>query len=198
MCAADWDARVERDGLTLERYRFGAASRVVPASDIGEVCVAWWPPTVRTRSGEYVFVPAARARPLADLATAHDIPFVQRIDVWSLVLEEFLDTEFTPEQQERTLVALEDNGVTRAETMRWRKLVGKRMLWLTVCTWEWVYYGIYDVLTAMRPFTFTTGWTFERFRSEAQQLADRGRVTSATRAAFLAGFPGEGGKEARA
>jgi hypothetical protein len=186
MSAARWRTRFEPGALVLECYPFPRGSRParVPSEALGEVCVGWLPPAVRTREGEYLFVPAEQAGELADFASRHGIPFVRRNDVWSFILEEFLDTEFPPELQEGTLRFLESNGVSRAETQAMRALVGKRMLTLTAMSWEWQHYGLYDVLSAMRPFTFTTGWSFSRFYEESMRLAERGAVLPSDREAF--------------
>jgi hypothetical protein len=190
MVATRWHTRFEPGALVLEGYPFPRGDRParLPAEALGEVCAGWFPPAVRTREGEYLFVSAEQAGELADFASQHGIPFVRRNDVWSFILEEFLDTEFPPELQEGTLRFLESNGVSRAETQAMRELVGPRMLALTAVTWEWQHYGLYDVLDVMRPFTFTTGWSFSRFYEEAMRLADRGGVRPATREDFLRGF----------
>lgn len=186
-----WRTRFEPGALTLVDYPFPRGERPsrLASAEIGEVCVGWFPPTVRTREGEYLFIPAEQARELADFASQHGIPFVRRDDLWSFILEEFLDTEFPPESQEATLRYLERNGVSRAETRAMRKLVGKRMLARTALSWEWQHYGLYDVLDAMRPFTFTTGWSFARFYDESMRLADRGSTRPETEEEFLRSFP---------
>jgi hypothetical protein len=183
MLATRWRTRFEPGALVLEGYPFPRGGRParIPAESLGEVCVGWLPPAVRTREGEYLFVPAEQAEELADFASRHGIPFVRREDVWSFILEEFLDTEFSPELQEGTLRVLESTGVSRAETQAMRALVGKRMLARTWASWEWQHYGLYDVLSAMRPFTFTTGWSFSRFYAESMRLAERGGVQPSTR-----------------
>lgn len=187
-----WRTRFEPGALLLEGYPFPRGGRParISVEALSEVCVGWFPPAVRTREGEYLFVPAEQARELADFASRHGIPFVRRNDVWSFILEEFLDTEFSPELQEGTLRYLESNGVSRAETQAMRERVGKRMLALTARTWEWQHYGLYDVLSAMRPFTFITGSSFSRFYEESMRLAERGGVQPATQEDFLRCFPG--------
>lgn len=192
MFVTRWRIHFEPGALVLGGYPFprGGRSARIPAEALSEVCVGWFPPAVRTLEGEYLFVPAEQARELADFASQYGIPFVRRNDVWSFILEEFLDTEFPPELQEGTLRYLESNGVSRAETQAMRDLVGKRMLALTTMTWEWQHYGLYDVLSAMRPFTFTTGWSFSRFYAESMRLADRGSARPETREEFLRCFPG--------
>jgi hypothetical protein len=130
MFTTRWRTRFEPGALTLVDYPFPRGERPsrLASKEIGEVCVGWFPPTVRTREGEYLFIPAEQARELADFASQHGIPFVRRNDLWSFILEEFLDTEFPPGSQEATLRYLERNGVSRAETRAMRRLVGKRML----------------------------------------------------------------------
>ena len=186
-----WSTRFEPGVMTLEGYPFARGERPsrLPAETLEEVCVGWFPPAVRTREGEYLFVSGEQARELAGFASRHGIPFVRRADVWSFILEEFLDTGFPPELRERSLRYLEQHGVGRAETQAMRELVGKRMLALTAVTWEWQHYGLYDVLGAMEPFTFTTGWSFERFYEEAMRLANRGGAQPATEEDFLRCFP---------
>jgi len=190
-----WKTRFEPGALMLEGYPFPRGERPsrIPTGALEEVCVGWFPPAVRTREGEYLFVSGAQARELAGFASGHGIPFVRRADVWSFILEEFLDTESSPELREGTLRYLEQQGVSRAETQAMRELVGKRMLALTAVTWEWQHYGLYDVLGAMKPFTFTTGWSFERFYEEAMRLANRGGVQPATEEDFLRSFPSPAG-----
>lgn len=185
-----WHTCFETDALVLKSYPLprGRRSPRVPHEALQEVCVDWIPPTVRTREGEYLFIEATQARELADFADRHGVPFVRRTDVWSLILEEFLDTEFSPQVQEGTLRLLEENGVSRAEVQAIRERVGKRMLVLTAITWEWTHYGLYDVLIAMRPRLFGSRRAFEQFTQEAMRLADRGHVQPATREDFLRAY----------
>ncbi|HEX8441411.1 hypothetical protein [Archangium sp.] len=189
-----WRIRFEPEALRLEAYPFprGERSPLIPVEALREVCVGWFPPTLGTREGEYLFVPAGQARELADFASQHGIPFVKRFDVWSFLLEPFLDTQLSPELEEGHLRRLEENGVSRAEVQAIRERVEERMLALTAATWEWVHYGLHDVLTVMRPFTFFTGGSFARFYAEAMQLAERGQVQPATREDFLRSFPSPG------
>lgn len=190
MFATRWHTLFEPGALVLQAYPFPRGERPsrIPAESLSAVCVGWFPPAVRTHEGEYLFVSAAQARELADFASQHGIPFQRRADVWSFILEEFLDTEFSPESQEGTLRYLESQGITREETRAMRERVGARMLSLTAMTWEWAHYGLYDVLDVMRPFPLFPGG-FARFYEEAMRLADRGGTEPATREDFLRCFP---------
>jgi hypothetical protein len=157
-----------------------ARERVVPASTLTEVCCGWWPPTVRTREGEYLFVPATQMRQLADFAEANGVAFVDREDLWTWVLEPFLDTEFSDDDTERVVALLERGGLPRDELRRLRARVEGPMLELTAITWEWQHYGLADVLTAM-----ANAPDFDDFRREAFALADRATGKVVDRAEFL-------------
>ncbi len=160
---------VEDDAIVLVDYPFPRSSRV-PASAITQVCVGWAPPALRTIEGEFVFVAAPTVRVLAEFAMRHRIPFVRREDVWALVLEVFLDTEFGPENDARTLRRLGELGIDREEVERVRRRVRGSMVALTAWTWEWIHYGLFDVLEVMRPFD-------PQFYRYAMGLADRGATT---------------------
>lgn len=185
----DWDAEPAAGGLRLVRYPFGAAERLIPWGEVTEVCVGWAPPAVRVRSGEYLFVPATRVEALATHAAAHGVPFVERRDLWSLILDPFLDTEHGPEWDEKLLQNLEAEGVTRAETLALRQDLERPMLSLTAATWEWVHYGLFDALLVKRPATPLGRADFEAFCARAFALADRGSFQSSTAERLLAMFP---------
>lgn len=166
----------------LAGYPFARAARPsrIPAESLTEICVGWAPPAVRTREGEFLFIEAPHAAQLAAFGERNGVPFVRREDVWSLILEPFLDTEFGADARERTLARLGACGVPRDEVASIRERVEWRMLALTAVTWEWVYYGLYDVLTVMRS---------TDFYAYAMRIADRGPVRPSTSAELLRLFP---------
>jgi hypothetical protein len=97
-----------------------------------------------------------------------------------MILDPFLDTELDEDYLAQAAETMKRNGVSQSEVDEMRNLVGTRMRILTFHTWEWVYYGLFDVLTQMSPLTFTTGWSFEDFYVHALALADRGKAEPAT------------------
>jgi hypothetical protein len=177
------------DALVLHGYPFKPAVRRIESAGVREICVGWAPPTLLLSTGEFVFVSAEFAAALGEWAVEQQVPFVSRFDVWSRILEPFLDTEHSPEEQARTMTVLEKNGVASEEVERMRKLVGERMLMLTFATWEWVHYGLYDALKVMRPFCILTGWTFAAFQRHAMDLARRPTPTASTIDDFRVFFP---------
>jgi hypothetical protein len=182
----DW-VRFEPKALVLEGYPFdrGARSARIEAKQLVDVSVGWFPPAVLTKEGEFVFVPAPKANELRAFATENGVPFVSRLDIWSLLLDPFLDTELTAQQHENIYQLLEKHEVPRKETDQVREALKFRMLMLTAITWEWQHYGMFDALSQMKGFPFLSGWTFARFYDYAMSLAGRGSVKPATAAEFF-------------
>ena len=85
-----------------------------------------------------------------EFANNNSIEIVSVVDVWWDILEEFLDTQFSDEAQEKTLLHLEKQGVSRYTCESLRKRLEKTMLSYNIdsCLWEWIYLGLYDVLSA--------------------------------------------------
>jgi len=105
----------------------------------------------------------------------YDVPFTQRYDVWSDLLEPFLDTEFEVEHQESTRKRLRERGLlSDVEIDAIRAKVEDRMLRRTVLTWEWVHYGLYDVLLAVKPRLPIARRRWLAFYSEAMEICLRG------------------------
>jgi hypothetical protein len=171
---------IEPDGLLYEPDLETGHDRVVPASLLTEVCVGWWPPAVRTRYGEYLFVPASMMPQLADLAEGNGVPFVDRDDVWSWLLEPYLDTEYTLEDEARTARSFERCGLGAQEVAALRARVEANMNGLTFATWEWTHYGLADVLSVMRGER-----DYAQFRIQAFAIADRGTARVSTRQEFM-------------
>lgn len=170
-----WDLEFHNDHITYKSYPLFTSSLVnhpvVDASIIGEIDPDGAPPTLRLKS-ELLFVPAPRQEELRRFAARNGIPIRRRFDARMFILEPFLDTEFDEIQKEKTLAALEAHGVGRSEVKQIRMRVGRRMLWYTTMTWEWVYYGLFDVLTVMQPLLSGRA-SYRRFYSEAMEVALR-------------------------
>ena len=174
--------RIDADAITLVRYPFLSRNqgRTVLAKTVSDLVVGWAPPCFRTHDGEYLFVPADQLEALACWGEDNQVAFKSRVDVWSMILDPFLDTELDEAYLSRSRRTLAANGISEEEVSEMRRLVGTRMRLLTYQTWEWAYFGLFDVLEQMLPLTFTTGWAFDRFYDHALELADRGNATIAT------------------
>jgi hypothetical protein len=109
------------------------------------------PPEVRLER-EILFVGASRAAELRVFAQQHKIPLVMRADVWSWILEPFLDTELEDGYAERLLQRLESHGIDRALCAKLRTKVERAMIEYNFGTmlWEWVHLGLFDLLLAKK------------------------------------------------
>ncbi|WP_371675728.1 hypothetical protein [Streptomyces sp. NBC_01276] len=106
------------------------------------------PPELRTHSGETVFVPAGRATELERFCARNGIPLRRRPDVWGDLLDPFLDTWFTAEEEAATLDRLDRAGVGRAEVAGIRERVEPLMRAYNHMLWEWHALGLDDLLAA--------------------------------------------------
>jgi hypothetical protein len=135
------------------------------------------PPEPRLRTGEILFVSATQRDELVQAAATHRLRIVRRFDVWSLLLEPFLDTEFAADDKERTLALLAENGVPREEALALRRRFARRMLAYNAIHWDWAHLGLSDLLDASLPrlpLPFLRA-RFERLYWEAMAIAERGR-----------------------
>ncbi len=191
MSALQW-VRFEPDALVLDGYPFprGARSGRLPARELVEVEVGWSPPAVLTKEGEFVFVAPAQARALHDFARAHGLPFVERLDVWGLLLDPFLERPRAAGWLEENARALEAHEVPRKEAEQVREALKFRMMMLTAVAWNLPRFGLFDALGQMKGFPFLPGWSFDRFYEYAMSLGGRGTVKPSTPERFLgAGAP---------
>lgn len=150
-------------------------------NEIKEVDPDCAPPEIRI-AGEILFIPATSKEELREFITKHSIHVVKRIDIWDLLLDPFLDTEFTPEDQERTLRTLEGNGVSRNESEEIREFVADAMEAYNFSSmlWEWVHLGLFDVLEAFRGVLSGSRHElaphqYEEFYWRAMEIAGRGK-----------------------
>jgi hypothetical protein len=174
--------RIEPDRLQYDSYRYRPSavypSASLSATDIQEVIPDWFPPTVRTTREEFLVVPATRREELVAFAANHGIPQVRRGDVWDLLLEPFLDTEFDRAHQARTLATLESWGLPRDRVAQIRARVGGRVFAYNVIAWEWIHLGLFDVLDVMAP--GRSGKAFALFYHEAMEIAALGPILENT------------------
>jgi len=137
-------------GIQIMQYPFRPASikrrgRVL-LSAIRDVDPAATPPEIRTLSGETLFISAEQKQEFEAYIEDTQLPIVHRIDVWHLLLEPFLDTEFSSKQQEETLAVLGSLGLLPTEVSNIRD--SGAMLAYNFFLWDWGHLGLFDLLTA--------------------------------------------------
>ena len=93
------------NGIRFCNYPFPPASvypdGLITFESIEEIDPEATPPEARV-AGEILFIPATLKDRLRAAAIERSIPSVMRFDVWGLMLEPFLDTEFDETHRERT------------------------------------------------------------------------------------------------
>lgn len=162
--------------ITFLKYPYPKKkTRIIYAGDITEITM-WYPPVIRLRTDEYLFVSREHIDELKTFAEYHAIPIINREDLWSYILDPFLDTQLGEDHYTRTSMRLNDSGVSPEEVKSIRKRLHLSMMVLTFMTWEWVHYGLDDALAVSQPaFGFQTkAWT--QFYARAMEIACNGVI----------------------
>jgi hypothetical protein len=145
-------ARLRADGLTYDRYPFRQASVrrgvPIPLAELADVDPTHIPPTIRTHAGELLFVPTEQKDELVVWARTVGLPLVAREDVWTWLLDPYLDVETGEAERAREYELLAELGFGRAEVDAIREDVGRAMNGYVAITWDWIYLGLWDVLMA--------------------------------------------------
>ncbi len=167
-----------KNHLEFQNYEFPVASvwqsPHLKAENIREIHLNHRaPPEIITQQGEVLFVSATQRPYLRLFAQINQIPDVDILDVWSLLLEPYLDTEFSEEYQQRTHQLLNKSGFSPDEINAIRERVGSNVLNYNTLLWEWVHLGQYDLFHAFDLSNKANGETQE-FYAWANQIALRG------------------------
>ncbi|HEX5541715.1 MAG TPA: hypothetical protein VFX60_09145 [Micromonospora sp.] len=165
--------RIDAGGVRLAWHRECPESRYcgrnIPWSRVWDADPGESPPQLRLVDGRTVFISAEYREELATAVSDAGVPVVERYDVWGDLLQPFLDTDYDIWREECEQ-RLRSWGFSDQETRRIRQRVRKRMLALTLATWEWISYGQSDLLLATCP---TPDPSYRRFRAWTDVVADR-------------------------
>ena len=133
-------------------YPFPPASiypdQSLPVTAIRDADSSTFPPEIRTRRGETLFVPATQGQALQQFCRDHAIPQRSRPDIWADLLEPFVDTEFTTERQSVTITRLHRAGLDTRQVADTRARVRATLLSYNAVMWDWFRLGMYDLLDA--------------------------------------------------
>jgi len=132
--------------------------RELPFHKIKEIRINTFPPTAVTDGNEVIFLIGLKREAIEKIAFEQQLKLIEPLDIWSLICDEFLDTEFSEEEKEKSMELLERHGISRAELSQIKKRIRTRMLLRTSVSWEWMYYGQYDVLHELWPLTEKKYW----------------------------------------
>ncbi|MCL2387490.1 MAG: hypothetical protein FWC89_08090 [Defluviitaleaceae bacterium] len=138
--------------IVYSKYPFKcshAYQNAIHAEDILEANInSYGMPTIRIKQDELIFISAVDKDKLATFCEKNNLPVVQRIDVWELVLDVFLDSYRSPEMTQRVYDLLQKCGISKEECNNLRKEVAQRMCAYNDVLWEWVHLGLCDLLSA--------------------------------------------------
>lgn len=170
----DAEINIETGIILLPYYPFPSKkARTIKATDIDEV-LDWFPPAIRMKDRELLFVSREQVDELEAFCLAHQIKFESRYDAWSDLLAPFLDTELSYSFGKGIYKNLTSAGFSKVEIREIRQRVSRRMWNLTFATWEWQHYGFYDLLLAMQPRWFRTRPKWRRFYEQSMEIANKG------------------------
>lgn len=178
--------------IEFKQYEFQVSSvrenAKITADLINEVNLNTSPPSIIINHNEVLFIEGRYKKKFIEFVKHNKLKVENRFDIWEALNEVFLDTEFTPQHQERTIQQLELNGLTRAEIEEIRAKIKELMSGWGSVAWEWNYLGHYDLLLNKKqsylllfPKDFYW-WTMEialrNYKGNVQQIIDNQAITS--------------------
>ena len=141
--------------ISFQNYPFPGASvygkAALSYSAIRDVDPTTTPPEIRTITGETLFVSAEQRGTFQNVVRDKSLKIVQRPDVWSLILEPFLDTEFSADHSEQTWNRLSQMGISKIEVRRIRNDVDASMISYNSLLWEWCHLSLCLLYTSPSP-----------------------------------------------
>ncbi|NJO03382.1 MAG: hypothetical protein HC880_18365 [Bacteroidia bacterium] len=142
--------RFHSNAIEVRHYEFQSSSvrdqALIKLEDLNEVNLHTYPPSIVINHNEVIFIEARYKKEFIEFVKQNGLKVENRFDIWSAINEVFLDTQFTEQHQERTLLQLEENGLLREEVQQIRKKIQSLMSGWAAVAWEWNYLGHYDLL----------------------------------------------------
>ncbi|MCX6118134.1 MAG: hypothetical protein NT027_11375 [Proteobacteria bacterium] len=167
----------EDNSITFKTYPFWCSSvkknQQVRATDIASIQPSHRPLEIILQTSEILFLPTEAQQELVNFATRNNIPPTDYSDVWSIIQTEFLDTEFTPFDQQCTHRLLGEYGIDLDEFEKIKLRIGKRVSFDNFFRWEWVHLGHFDMLQANLRFRFPHSDTFKKLYWDSMEIARR-------------------------
>lgn len=101
---------------------------------------------------DIIFITSEQKSELLKFAESYEIELKTHTWNWDWILEPYLDTEFTHDNEKRIDNCLNEVGLSKIETEKIRKEVGEQMFKYNFDTmvWDWCSLDLFDVLSAMR------------------------------------------------
>jgi len=126
--------------------------KVCPKESIRDADPDDTPPSLRLKSGEVLFVTAEQKEGLRAWLKTQGLPITRHLDVWHLLLEPYIDTEYSEAHQQETHRRLDKIGLVRESVDALRTEVGPWMYRYNIVDWlwDWAHLGQSDLLDAIQ------------------------------------------------
>lgn len=165
---------IKSEFIILHHYPFKPSiayqHKILNAKEINDIDLKATPLTIRV-GDELIFISINHKLELENFATTNQIQLIERPDIWSWILEPFLDTEYTENNHLQISNLLQKHGLKPEQITVLRNEVEDQMLKYNFDTmlWEWCSFDASDVLRAMR--TKYNKEEFERFFKQVMNIA---------------------------
>lgn len=126
-------------------------NKKIKANEITAICHQSYPPLIKI-GDEVIFISRKHAESLKEFTERNSIATFKETKNWNWLLEPYLDTENTPEENIKINQLLNKHGFSDSEIIKIRTEVEKQMYKYNFDTmlWDWFSLGLPDVLAAMR------------------------------------------------
>ena len=149
--------------ISVSRYPYKYATIygkqvVIPAGRITSVFSSPGEAAFILDGREIIFLAPEQKEAISTFAENNNIQTHSFPDIWGMLSDPFLDTEYTEEDRLRDYATLEKLGFSQSEVKRLRRKIRFTMYNLTFRTWEWRFYSTDDLLRAyasINPIWFT-------------------------------------------
>ncbi|WP_299211076.1 hypothetical protein [uncultured Aquimarina sp.] len=158
------DSEIHENTILISNYPFEPSiaypEKLITVTEIDAICVDFGTLKIKIKD-DIVFLSAEKKDELKMFAERNKIPLSAYSWNWDWILEPYLDTEFTEENNKQVTARLLENGFNKIEIDTIRNEVGKQMYIYNFDTmlWDWCSLSLFDVLSAMR-----AKYTKEEFR----------------------------------
>lgn len=158
-----WNCLIKEDHFYFPKgyyYRYGCmkGKKALPYKNVTEIRTNTYPPTAIANNNEVIFLLGIDTTSLGLLKSRKPIRLTQPEDIWSMLCEDFLDTEYDEVYRKDTHTKLRKHGLGKEEIRQIRKRLSIRMTVRSLVTLEWQYYGQFDVMQELWPMTKKKYW----------------------------------------
>ncbi len=176
-----YETHIEYDGYSFEPSMIHGKHHL-SMEEIDCVIENFIPPAVVVGE-EIVFFSAEYKKEVKAFADRNSIDIVYVEDLWSWILEPFLDTDFDTKTSGYCYQKLQEYDLGQTEVDQIRATQTPRMLYYNYDTnlWEWAYLGLYDLLSACVDPVMSSedhrmdAETFRNYYKEVMLLALKGK-----------------------